>query len=607
MARIIIADDDKLIHRIYLKIIDYLGHEVVSCYNGLEAVKAIEDGPADLIILDNMMPEMNGYDACQAIRKLPNGIAVPIIIVSADDSQDAILQFLNAGANDYILKPIREAILIAKLKNFLKTASLHKNELEMVREKVLIADQYKIEKVLGYGAHSIVFLAIDQKNDNRQVAVKFMNQNVVSEDLIAPITELLLKLQESDLENVIEIYDFGQYSGHVYVVLEYANGGDFASQLKKQGRLSEKEILKVGFDITRALVSLEKNNILHLDIKPENIMIHNGVYKLSDFGIVVHKDTTTMLLNPEIWGTLAYTSPEILTDNNNVSIKSDIYSFGVTLYEGVTGDNPFISEKPTVSMFRQVNLHPTSLLDMEWHFSIEVSVMIDMMLAKIPSLRPFPQDLEKTFSYMNECLNKQSVKQLTYFERPKKTVDEPLPRVIEKADEKIEEVLSDFSRATNVSLHTKNWKRTVALAMPALDLKEFNLKELFTKVILVLVIFFAIYFTIGVVQSIFTETLPKYDFKGIFSVVICEKCENMDEKPVIDIRESKCDECGGQDWYAIHCRQCDRYFPLNENKFNDDDLSIDDMDAELEKMYSCSFCNSPNTEKIDLNLKTEKK
>ena len=235
-----------------------------------------------------------------------------------------------------------------KLKNFLKTSSLHKNELDKVREKVVVADRYQIEKVLGYGAHSVVFLANDKQNNNSKVAIKLLNQNVLTDELIAAITELALRLQQADLDNVIQVYDFGQYGGSVYMVLEYAEGGDLAQQLKGNRLFSEQEVVQVASDISKALVSMEKYGILHLDIKPENIMIQDGVYKLSDFGIIYQRSTATMPLNAEIWGTPAYSSPEVLMDDQNVSVKSDVYSLGVILYESLIGDNPFLAEKPSV-------------------------------------------------------------------------------------------------------------------------------------------------------------------------------------------------------------------------------------------------------------------
>ena len=597
MARIIIADDDKLIHKIYARIIDILGHEIISCYNGREALEKMEKGPADLIILDNRMPEMDGYEACQAIRKMPHGITVPIIIVSADDSQESILRFLNAGANDYILKPISETILIAKLKNFLNTVSLNKNELEMVRNKVIVADRYHIKKVLGYGAHSVVFLALDSEKEDRKVALKLLNRNILSDDLISAITELSLRLQEAELENVIKIYDFGQYNGSVYMVLEYADGGDLTQYSKKHtDKITEEEIVQIGCDLSKALVSMELNSILHLDIKPENIMVHEGVFKFSDFGIIYQRSTTTMPLNAEIWGTPAYSSPEVLMGDSNVSINSDVYSLGIALYECLVGDNPFVADKPSVSMFRQLNLQPTSLLELKGNISTELSILIDMMLEKHSDRRPSPTELKSTFEYINACLQGISGKELTYLDTSNSSLKEISQDAVVEVHKKVQSVVDNISSNADVSLHTKRWEHGLPFKVPSFRKQSFNIKKILTNIALAALVFGVLYFSALFVSSLFVKEPAEAAISGVPSVVVCEKCGNVETKPVADIKNCRCSKCGGQEWYAVKCSKCGKYFPLNENKFSDEDLEEEDIDAVFEKRYTCPFCGNHESE-----------
>ena len=597
MARIIIADDDKLIHIIYSKIIEVLGHEVVSCYNGREVLEEMKNSAADLIVLDNMMPEMDGYETCQAIRKMPHGITVPIIIVSADDSQESILRFLNAGANDYILKPISETILVAKLKNFLNTVSLNKNELEMVRKKVVVADRYHIKKVLGYGAHSVVFLALDSEREDQRVALKLLNHNILSDDLISAITELTIRLQKAELENVVKIYDFGQYGGSVYMVLEYADGGDLVQYLKKSAdEMTEKEIVKIGCDLSKALVAMEKNSILHLDIKPENIMIHDGVFKLSDFGIVYQRATTTMPLNAEIWGTPAYSSPEVLMDDSNLSIYSDIYSIGVVLYEYIVGDNPFVAEKPSVSMFRQLNLQPTSLLGLKENISTELSILIDMMLEKHPDRRPSPTELQTTFEYINSCLQGTSGKELTYIDASSASLAERSKEDVAKVHKKVQNVVDNISSNADVTLHTKRWEHGLPFKIPPFRKKSFNIKKVLINTVLSALVFGVLYFASQLAATFLMQEPAEEAVMGVPAVVVCEKCGNVETKPVTDIKKCRCSKCGGQEWFAVECTNCGKYYPLNEDEFNDEDLDDDEFDAVLKKRYTCPFCGNSEFE-----------
>ncbi len=603
MAHILIADDDRVIHFIYSKIITALGHDITKCVNGLEAVDAVRDNSFDLIILDNMMPEMDGYKACQEIRRLPNGIAVPIIIVSADDSQESILKFLSAGANDYLLKPISEPILVAKLKNFLKTASLHKNEFEMVKQQATIADKYKICKVLGYGAHSVVFLA-EHLEENRLVAVKLLNRHAVAEELLAPITELALKLQDADLDNVVEILGMGQYGDNIYIILEYADGGDLGSKLKQVGRMSEKEVVDVGYDIATALVSMAKNNITHLDLKPENVMIDKGVYKLSDFGVVAERPGTTMALTQEIWGTPAYSAPEVLVDSKNISIKSDIYSLAICLYESLVGDNPFAADKPAVSMFRQLNLAPIPLMDMGGHFSVECSALVDAMLSKDSALRPSPTELQKSFAYLKECFDESLDKQATYVRSSgrKPLEDTRALKPSPESRKTINETIEKFSKETDTHFPSPpSHQHAPAARKPPrpMSRQRFNLRAFFAKAAVMLVVFFALY-SVALLAGNAFRSEPESSFKGIPSVVACENCGNIEVKDVLDISSCKCDKCGGQEWFAVRCAKCGKLFPLNEDKLADmaDSLSDDEYDAEFDTLVTCPYCGSHRYEAV---------
>lgn len=593
MARLVIADDDKLAHRIYKNILEYLGHEYVLCENGQQAVAAVKQEHTDLVILDFMMPAMDGFEACSEIRKLPTGINIPIIIVSANDSPEEILNCLNAGANDYLLKPIKEAILVAKLKNFLKTASLHKSELDLVKSKASIADRYKIQKVLGYGAHSVVFEAEDTKNENAKVAVKLLNQNVVSEELIESFVETAEKIQKADLENVIEIIDYGQYNGHIYAVLEYADGGDFATKMKHTEAFTEKDLVDILRDISKALVSLEKNEILHLDIKPENILICDGTYKLADFGII-KKESATIAINSEIWSTAAFAPPETFIDQDKVNSKSDVYSLGVTIYEAVTGDNPFLAEKPSVSMYRQINLQPTSLLDLsEGACSVELALLLDLMLAKDQTKRPSPEELNTTASYLSKCFGQDDSELLTYLPKEIPTLEEKTPEEELQKTQDVAKAMEKLNEKTSLKVHIQSQGVPVSKgSMYKTKKAEVNI---LTKVAVAVIGFFVIYYGAGIIISFFTPEIPKYDFKGIPNMVMCSQCGNIEEEPVINIKNNKCSKCGGQDWFAFQCMDCKKKFPWDENAHDSSNIKNPD---ELDKIYTCPYCGSQNIEQI---------
>jgi serine/threonine protein kinase/CheY-like chemotaxis protein len=387
MARIIVADDNLLIRKIYENTLQYMGHEYILCENGQIAYDEFCKDKTDLVILDMDMPVMNGLETCQKIRQLPAGISVPIIIVSAHEGEEDITRGLNAGANDYLIKPIKEAHLIAKLKSFLNVSALKDGDIHLVKKKVQLAGRYEFRRILGYGSNAVVFLAYDLQDNNNLVAIKLLKEDSEKPEIVNAFFSTAEKVQSLNHPNILKIYHYGQFQQRLYVVLEYSSYGDLATMIKP-APLGENDILKLALDMVHALSELEKNDLLHLDIKPENILIQDNQFKLADFGMVTERESATMPMNAGLWATMAYISPEYLTGDADLSIKSDIYSLGVTLYYAATGGNPFSSDKASVAMYNQLNLIPPAVSECVEDFSLSLSEVIQSMLNKNPLERP---------------------------------------------------------------------------------------------------------------------------------------------------------------------------------------------------------------------------
>lgn len=116
--RILIADDQELNRMLLSRLVTQLGHTAILAANGREALQLYETAHPDLVLMDIMMPEMNGLDAIMAIRALPHTLWVPIVVLSALSEQEDIIRGLKAGADDYITKPLQIDVLHAKLRNF---------------------------------------------------------------------------------------------------------------------------------------------------------------------------------------------------------------------------------------------------------------------------------------------------------------------------------------------------------------------------------------------------------------------------------------------------------------------------------------------------------
>ncbi len=408
MAKILIADDSLIARKSYESMLSGMGHEVVLSVDGRDAIEKFSLERPELLILDVDMPEVDGIAACREIRRDPNGLLTPIIIVSALDNENDIFRGLDAGANDYLIKPVKEAHLLTKLKNFLGIASLHKHDFELLKSATVFAGRYKIEKLLGLGVHASVFLASDQVKNNRQVALKLLRKNFASEDITRLLLDGARRLAEIDSPHIVKVLDTGQLTDRVYVVMELMSGGSLENILKSK-LLSEFEATLLGYDLSCALKALEDKRIVHLDVKPGNILYGEN-YKLADFGVITPRNSGALPQSGEIWGTVAYVSPEYLT-GGELTIKSDVYSLGITLYRAVTGDNPFDSDRPSVSMFRQMNLTPPPVTQFDPSISKYFSNTVQGMLDKDPESRPEPGELMEVFAGLDEYLRYSQAKQ----------------------------------------------------------------------------------------------------------------------------------------------------------------------------------------------------
>ncbi len=396
MARIIIADDSKGVVLYLSEIVKKLGHEPIQCSNGKEAVVSFIEQRADLLILDNMMPSMSGLDVCRSIRKMPDGVHIPIIIVSGYISEENIMEGLNAGASDYLAKPIAETHLVAKIKTYLRTHSLCGNDFDIVRRQGLILKRYQIKRFLGYGPHSVVFLAEDQAMENRLVAVKLLHENEIVKEISKTFIDTARQFTKLESGDILKIYDYGDFSGRPFLVQEFAPDGDLAGILKRRP-LNQAEAIRLAIEISRALKYLHAANILHLDVKPENIMIFKDRQKLGDFGVSsIARKVGYVPVEQNIWGSLLYSPPEVIDRAKEISGKSDIYSLGVVLYEALTGGNPFESEMFGITMSRQVSFNPPPIIEHHAGFSKGFSDLIQKMMHKKSEKRPYAVEVEKS-------------------------------------------------------------------------------------------------------------------------------------------------------------------------------------------------------------------
>ena len=209
----------------------------------------------------------------------------------------------------------------------------------MLTEGMYIADRYEIIGKIGAGGMSDVYKAKDLTL-GRFVAIKVLKPEF-SED-VGFGTKFRTEAQSAAAlqhPNIVNIYDVGSENGLHYIVMEYVEGITLKTYIEKKGQLSFKEAVSIAIQVGRGIEAAHNNQIIHRDIKPQNIMISTeGKVKVMDFGIARAASSNT--ISSDVMGSVHYSSPE-QARNGFVDGKSDIYSLGIVMYEMVTGRVPF--------------------------------------------------------------------------------------------------------------------------------------------------------------------------------------------------------------------------------------------------------------------------
>lgn len=209
----------------------------------------------------------------------------------------------------------------------------------MLTEGMFIAERYEIIGKIGAGGMSDVYKAKDHVL-GRFVAIKVLKQEF-SED-VNFVTKFRTEAQSAaglEHPNIVNIYDVGSENGMHYIVMEYVDGITLKTYIEKKGKLTYKEAVSIAIQVGRGIEAAHNKNIVHRDIKPQNIIISTeGKVKVTDFGIA--RAATSNTINSDVMGSVHYSSPE-QARNGFVDGKSDIYSLGIVMYEMVTGRVPF--------------------------------------------------------------------------------------------------------------------------------------------------------------------------------------------------------------------------------------------------------------------------
>ncbi len=223
-------------------------------------------------------------------------------------------------------------------------------------ERVL-GGRYTVQDKIGTGGMAIVYRGLDEVL-GRTVAIKTMLPQYAGDaSFAARFKQEAQAAAALQSPYIVSVYDWGKDGDTYYIVMEYLRGTDLKSGIRKHGALDCRKVAQIGSQIAQALNVAHRHDIIHRDIKPQNIMVQpDGNVKVMDFGIARAKNSHLTQDN-SVLGTAHYVSPE-QTQGKNLGPTTDIYSLGVVMYEAATGKVPFDGDDAISVALKQVNEQP---------------------------------------------------------------------------------------------------------------------------------------------------------------------------------------------------------------------------------------------------------
>ena len=299
-----------------------------------------------------------------------------------------------------------------------------------------INDRYEIIKTIGEGGMANVYLANDTILD-RKVAIKVLRGDLSNDEkFIRRFKREALSVSNLSHPNIVEVYDVGEEDGNYYIVMEYIEGKTLKQLLQKRGVLTLNEVIDIMTQLTDGLAHAHEAYIIHRDIKPQNIMIEdNGLVKITDFGIAMALNSTQLTQTNSVMGSVHYLPPE-QANGKGSTVKSDIYSLGILMYELLTGSVPFKEDTAVEIALKHMKEKIPSIRKQNPTIPQSVENIVLKATAKNPKNRY--DNVRDMYKDLQTALQRDNEKRLVY-EYPENDLEET--KVIPQVTKEIKQVI----------------------------------------------------------------------------------------------------------------------------------------------------------------------
>lgn len=401
--RILAIDDDPNILALLRHTFDDPTMELDSYVNPEKALEVALKSPPDLVLTDLSMPGISGLEVIEQLRKQYALDDLPIVVLSALGDEEVILKCFAAGATDYLMKPLQEGALRAKVQ-LLVSRCRQNRSLDQTKRGNVVFDPdgawepeklvgkvfagYEIKNKIGQGGMGVVYKAHCMAT-GQTVALKVLAPEYAQDKhFLKRFFREATNMEAVDHVNIAKFLELGHESMTYFIAMEFVDGPSLEDYLQDKDLLPEVAVVELVIQIAEALNALHLKNIIHRDIKPGNVlMAPGGVCKLVDFGLTKRPTDKRLTQTNIFFGTASYMSPEQARGTPEPDIRSDIYSLGVLFYFLCTGDLPFDGDDTYEILYKQVHENPVDPQEVNPLLTDTTNFTILKMMRKSPDER----------------------------------------------------------------------------------------------------------------------------------------------------------------------------------------------------------------------------
>jgi eukaryotic-like serine/threonine-protein kinase len=385
MERVVALDDDpRILDLLALQLEPVCAVETFSDARvGLASILA---KPPAAVITDVNMPGVPGTKIISEIRRAVGARLLPIVVLSAVGEEETILRCFELGATDYLLKPVPEAELRAKMAILLRRAedAAGGNGVDGLVGRTFA--RHQVIRLLGRGGLGVVYEALAA--DGRRVALKVLRPDITDDRSLVRFLREAQMLKSVRHKNVARFYELGHDSLRYYISMEFVEGEPLNRWFRARPHLPEVEAVKLVSQVARALDALLQAGTVHRDLKPANVIIGtDGRVKIVDFSLGRRSTDEKITEHGLVVGTPACMSPEQCVGMGDVDIRSDLYSLGCIFFQLVSGQMPFAAADAPTLMAKHVNDRAPDPRSLNPNVDDETAEIIAKLLRKRPEER----------------------------------------------------------------------------------------------------------------------------------------------------------------------------------------------------------------------------